>query len=185
MLYKRCGCASLPALATERRVIDPVHSTPPRHPRLYRQRRTSTSRALATLALLLGLGAAGCASSPERDTPKQERLTKLSTMDRLYLSIEQEVHARRWPVASASKRFRVVTTGFEQQSARLRKQRIIRIVVLPRGGALKVSVLVERDVGPDGQPEWIPVEDPATRKAARAEEIELGRAIERRFHAMR
>lgn len=145
----------------------------------------STSGALAVVTLLLTLGA-GCASSPDRqDAPKQERLTKMSTMDRLYLAIEQEVRARKWPVASASKRFRVVTTAFEARSARLRKQRVIRIVVLPRGGALKVSVIVERDVGPDGQPEWIPVEDPATRKAARAEEVELGRAIERRFHAMR
>lgn len=132
---------------------------------------------------------AACATS--QDPPKDDSLTqgtelkKPSTEEVLFRAIVQETRARAWDVDVSSPKHRLVSTQFSTISARLRKRRIMRIVLLPRGGALNVRVEYQRNVGAEERAEWVPVEDAETRKRARAEELELARAIEQRFHKIR
>lgn len=120
---------------------------------------------------------AGCASAQQADGPLIEPAR--DPYDRLYQAIEGETAARGWEVAVASPRYRTLTTGYTEAGEGMRKRRTMRVVMLPRGGALRVVVEYERSVAPEG---WEPVDggDPA-----RAEELEIGRAIERRFHRLR
>lgn len=123
--------------------------------------------------------APGCATT---GAPAAERRPSEEV---LYDAMVAEAEARGWEVATASPRYRIVTTGYEELSKRLRVRRIMKIVVLPQGGALQVTVAYERDAGPDGEPSWEPIAEGPVREKAAAEELELGRAIERRFHGMR
>ena len=123
--------------------------------------------------------APGCATTGE---PAAERRPSEEV---LYDAMVEEAEARGWEVATASPRYRIVTTGYEELSKRMRVRRIMKIVVLPQGGALQVTVGYERDAGPEGEPSWEPIVDGPVREKAAKEELELGRAIERRFHGMR
>ena len=143
--------------------------------------------------LLAALGAivitTGCASneraSLERPLTGQSQPEGDSTEDQLWRAIVEEMTSRGWPLATTSRRFNVVATEHEALSARLRKRRVARIVRLPQGGAISVTVEVERDVGPEGSPEWVAVTEEATRRTAAQEEMEIARAIEKRFHESR
>lgn len=126
--------------------------------------------------LMSALGAA-CSGAQQADDPLIAPAK--DPYDRLYQAIEGEVAARGWEVAVASARYRTLTTGYSAAGEGVRKRRTMRVVMLPRGGALRVVVEYERGVSPDA---WEPMDggDPA-----RAEELEIGRAIERRFHRLR
>ncbi len=149
---------------------------------------------LATCALLL----VGCSTSRGRaaddwgglaDKNQQEQKVdtrELSSKEKLFLAIDQEFRARGWEIATTSERFSTIATDFEPVSARMRKRRIGSILFLPKGAALKVIVEYQRDAGPDGEPEWVVMEPKGKiGEAAGKEELELARAIEKRFHNMR
>lgn len=119
-------------------------------------------------------------AGPVDEAPKSQR-----TEDVLFDAIVEESGARGYGLATVSPRFLVVVTDYEQVSARLRKRRIMKIIVLPRGGALNVTVSYERDAGVEGAPDWTVLEDANTRTRASKEEVELARAIEERLHVMK
>jgi hypothetical protein len=134
------------------------------------------------LALELSTGCTGAQQADDSGA----LTAKADPYDRLYQAIEGEVAARGWPVAVASPRYRTLTTEYEAAGQALRKRRTMRVVMLPRGGALRVVVEYERQVtGPDGQPVWEAAAESSMLERAREEELEIGRAIERRFHRLR
>lgn len=142
-----------------------------------------------TMALSVGLGA-GCDKQPKPDasrtlTKDGSKVPKRSTALQLYDAILAETRARGWPIETASEKYYLVNTAHELLNERFRKRRIMRVVILPRGGALRVKVEHERNVGSEEQPQWVVVEDAITAAREDKEELELARAIERRFHASR
>jgi hypothetical protein len=115
----------------------------------------------------------------------QERAKSQRTEDVLFDAIIDESTSRGFELKTISPKFHTVITGYEQVSARLRKRRIMKIIILPRGGALNVNVSYERDAGVQGTPDWQVLEDEGTRTRAAQEELELARAIEQRLHKMK
>lgn len=154
------------------------------HRRIQRASRATTYPRLYTAALLcasLMLAAApqlGCSGADRRGDQAEPELTPY---DQLYRAIVGETAARGWEVAVESSRYRTLTTGYVAAGEGVRKRRTMRVVVLPRGAALKVVVEHERQTGE----QWAPAEDKALAAQAREEELEIGRAIERRFHRLR
>lgn len=142
-----------------------------------------------TMALSLSAGV-GCDKQPKPDesrtlTKDGSKAPKRSTALQLYDAIVAETRARGWPIETASEKYYLVNTAHESLNERFRKRRIMRVVILPRGGALRVKVEHERNVGSQEQPQWVVVEDAITAAREDKEELELARAIERRFHASR
>ncbi len=153
---------------------------------------------LATAFATLLLSSIACRNSPEpradedpatqtaeQDDAAKERAKSQRTEDVLFDAIIAECEERGYELATVSPKFYTVITGYEKVSARLRKRRIIKILILPRGGALNVMVSYERDAGVEGAPDWQVLEDQNTRTRAGREEMELARAIEQRLHAMK
>lgn len=95
----------------------------------------------------------------------------------------EEARAREWGIDTASQEHLLVSTVYEMLNPQFRKRRVMRVLVLPRGGALQVKVDYERNTGTPEAPAWIPVEDALTKQRARKEEMLLGRAIEKRFQS--
>ena len=116
----------------------------------------------------------------QEESDKPERSEQI-----LFRAIIAECEARGYELATVSEQFFMVVTESEPVSAKLRKKRLIKIIVLPRGGALNVQVVYERDAGVGGQSEWKVVESESIRERASKEEMEIARAIEKRFHTMR
>lgn len=142
-------------------------------------------------SVLLTLGA--CTHGNDLDQDKSVLLGKMnkakvikkrSSADRLFEAIVHESHARKFKMDTSSAKFRIVSTQFEKIAPRLRKRRIMRVVLLPRGGALHVRVEYQRNLGAVGESTWVALEAKDVRKEAAKEEIELARAIEKRFHTM-
>lgn len=142
----------------------------------------------------------GCRSSKGRVADDRGQLTQnsdkagdakkddkpLTSQEKLFLAIEKEFVARGWEIATISERFHTVATGYEPVSARMRKRRIGSILFLPKGAALKVIVEFQRDVGPEGSPDWQVMEAKGKiKQIASEEELEIARSIEKRFHNMR
>ncbi|MEM1347855.1 MAG: hypothetical protein AAGI01_04805 [Myxococcota bacterium] len=98
----------------------------------------------------------------------------------LYDAMLGEAEARAWPVETASEEYLIVATEFESLSRRIRRRRIMKIIVLQGRGALHVRVEYERDVGRQA-PEWVPLQNDAVWAKAKEEELEVARAIEKRF----
>lgn len=148
--------------------------------------RSALARTTATRGLVVALLAlSACASSgAPGDAPQgaQAQHARPSSADRLYGAIVAEAQARGWQAQTASERYWLYETTPELLNPRFRKVRLMRVIVLPRGGALRVQVRYERDVGSADAPRWVPVQDALTKERAAQEEVALGRAIERRFH---
>ena len=140
------------------------------------------------LLLFLVVSATGCASKSHEAAPTEAPATpakKRRSEEVLYQAILQELEARGHKIATSSPRFFTASTHYDTLSARLRSRRVVRILMLPQGGALQVKVAMERDEGAPGAPRWAPVTDGALAQRAKGEEMELARAIEKRFHQMR
>ena len=152
--------------------------------------RGSTYRVLGLAAICIALttcvgcrhGAKGGEVAPAQGVEEQERdEPRTSTEQILFDAIVAELASRGYALESVSEQFLTVVTGYEEVSARLRKRRVVKVIVLPRGGALNVRVSYERD---GGESSWQEVVDERTRERAGVEEMELARAIEERFHAL-
>lgn len=137
------------------------------------------------LTILLMSSIVGCASEPEQapDSKASKSTSKRPTAKRLYDAILKETQARKWGVDTASEEHLLVGTMYEFLNPQFRKRRVMRVLVLPKGGALQVKVDYERNTGTKDAPQWIPVEDALTKQRARKEEMLLGRAIEKRFQS--
>lgn len=139
--------------------------------------------------MLLVFGACGSTDKEKKDdrslTQRKSPVKKVSTADRLYNAIVMETKSRGWGIETASQKLYIVSTTYETINPRFRKRRIMRVLVLPRGGALRIKVEYERNTGTEKAPEWAEVFDDVTQSRARKEELLLGRAIEKRFQRMR
>lgn len=154
--------------------------------------------ATAIVCLLLGVSAmSACksaggtpaepvpSSADEQDDASAARAKSQRTEDVLFDAIIEESRDRGYELKTISPKFHTVVTDYEQVSTRLRKRRIMKIIILPRGGALNVKVSYERDAGIEGAPDWQVLEDAQTHTRAAQEEMELARAIEQRLHTMK
>lgn len=141
-------------------------------------------------------GVCACKTStptPDEETPSQvpqdkaaqERASSQRTEDVLFDAMIEESTSRGFELKTISPKFHTIITDYEQVSTRLRKRRIMKIIILPRGGALNVKVSYERDAGMEGTPDWQVLEDEGTYTRAAQEELELARAIEQRLHKMK
>lgn len=115
------------------------------------------------------------------DVTGDGQAARTSSEQILFDAIVAELESRGYTLETVSEQFYTVITSYEDVSARLRKRRIVKIIVLPRGGALNVRVSYERD---GGEESWTEVSDERTRERASKEEMELARAIEERFHVL-
>lgn len=143
---------------------------------------------LGMVGIMMSAGLIGCASDPapadqgSRELTQGQRPAARTTQQRLYDAIVAETKARGWGIEVASEKYYLVNTEYETLNARFRKRRLMRVILLPRGGALRVKVEHERDVGTPEQPQWVLVEDAITNQREDKEELEIARAIEKRFH---
>ena len=96
---------------------------------------------VVALASATALCVGGCATTGAGSSTSERRPSE----EVLYDAMVEEAEARGWDVETASQRYRIVTTAYEGRSARLRVRRVMKIVVLPQGGALQVTVVYERD----------------------------------------
>lgn len=140
--------------------------------------------ALAALALTLGLGlgVAGCASAPK--TPPPQGIDEMSPPEILYRAILSTYEERDIPVALASDEIMLVTSEYEKLSPDLRKRMAARVVRAPRGAmGLKVTAEWQRRTVIDGEESWRPIDTEELRQRGKASELELARAIEKRFES--
>ena len=115
----------------------------------------------------------------------RERALSQRSEDVLFDAILEESRERGYELETISPTFYTVVSGYERVSEKIRRRRVMKVIVLPRGGALNVTVAYERDAGREGEPQWTPLDDSATLERARSEEMDLARAIEARFHRMK
>jgi hypothetical protein len=128
----------------------------------------------------VGLLQSGCQTGPEVEPDVS--LADKSNAEILFEAILASLDKRGLEVDSASRRFMVITSGYESVATRLRRRFTIRIVQLPGGSnALRVRAEHERRHGSGERSEWRKAEGDAIEDRAEKAELELGRAIERRF----
>lgn len=149
---------------------------------MYRSRGRWTSIGLAVWLAVAGVGLleSGCQSGPEVEPDVS--LADKSNAEILFEAILASLEERGLEVDSASRRFMVITSGYESVASRLRRRFTVRIVQLPGGSnALRVRADHERRHGSGDGAEWRKAEGDAVEDRAEKAELELGRAIERRF----
>jgi ethanolamine ammonia-lyase small subunit len=142
-------------------------------------------RIVATLAV--GLAAATCVVGSGCHTPsavsaeERKEISKRETRA-LYEAIVATYEARDLSIDLASKRFLLVRSNYRRIDDRLRRRFIARIVRMPGGAsALRVRTEHQRRHGRGEDAVWKTVESQLLEKRARKAELELGRAIERRY----
>lgn len=140
---------------------------------------TATLVALAAMCLALG---AGCASAPQ--TPPPKGIDEMGPPEILYRAAVSTYESRQIPIKLSSDKFLVVTGAYAKVGPNLRKRMATRVVRAARGAmGLKVTAEWQRRVEIDGEQRWQDVDTPELRERGNAEEIELGRAIEKRFES--
>ncbi len=102
----------------------------------------------------------------------------------LYHAIVSTYHSRHIPIDVSSAKFLVVTSQYEEVGPNLRKRLASRVVrAAPGAMGLKVITEWQRRTVIDGKEHWQPVDTPELRTRGNAREIEVGRAIEKRFQS--
>lgn len=148
---------------------------------MYRLTRTTTRRWwarwwVATTAVWF----VGCATTPE--PPEDLSVAGKSDAELLYEAIVRSFEERGLVIEHKSMKFRVVTSEYRPVSDRLRRRFTARIVPLPGGAnALRVEAQHQRRHGGDDEPVWKDVDSDALNERAASDELDLGRAIERRY----
>lgn len=132
------------------------------------------------MAVLMLALAAGCATSPE--VPPPDDAESLSPPQVLYEAIVSTYESRDIPIALASSQYLLVTSEYETVEPGLRKRVASRVIgAVPGAMGLKVTVEWQRRV--DAEEAWRPIDTEELRRRARSEELELARAIERRYES--
>jgi predicted dienelactone hydrolase len=135
---------------------------------------------LTALAAVFAFG--GCATAPK--TPPPAGIDQMGAPEVLYQAILSTYETREIPIALSSDKFMLVTSEFENVGPNLRRRTNSRVVrAAPGAMGLKVMVEWERRTEIRGEEQWRPIDNQELRKRAKSTEIELGRAIERRFES--
>lgn len=87
-------------------------------------------------------------------------------------------------IEAASEKHLFVTSSYAEYDKNLKRRYKAEVIRGPQGVmGLKVTVDYKRRYVDDGQEQWVPFDNARLRERARPWEIQLGRAIERRFEA--
>ncbi|MBA2660861.1 MAG: hypothetical protein H0U74_01085 [Bradymonadaceae bacterium] len=138
----------------------------------------------ALLTLLVGaLGA--CASSSESE--RAERSSEgVHDAELLYLAALSVYEERALAVDIASDKLLLVSSRYEALSPALRRRYVTRVLATRAGIALNVNAEYQRASELDGELQWALIDERDPLKAqAKAEELAIGRAVERAFHRRR
>lgn len=152
--------------------------------RVYRLRELSAT-ALSILAVAMAVVLApACKSAPETGPPVS--VAGKSDAELLYQAALVTFREREFGVDSASAQHGIVTSEFERISERLRRRTTARIIRLPGGAnGLRVRIDYQRRFGEAGRAVWRDVQSEQLRERAEETELELGRAIEKRYREWR
>jgi hypothetical protein len=124
----------------------------------------------------------GCATTPAAPPPAD--MDELGPPEILYRAIVSTYESRKIPIALSSDKFMLVTSDFEAIGQNLRRRMASRVVrAAPGAMGLQVTVEWERRTEIDGRQSWRPIDNESLRERAKPTELELGRAIERRFES--
>lgn len=151
---------------------------------LYGRRWRLAKHAAAILLITLATTfvAVGCATTPE--TPPPQGIDEMSPPEILYEAILSTYESRDIPVALSSDKFFIVTSEYEPVGENLRRRLASRVVrAAPGAMGLKVTTQWERRTVIDGEERWQSIDTEELRKRGKADELELARAIERRFES--
>jgi hypothetical protein len=133
-------------------------------------------------AVVVVLALGGCATSP--DVPPPEDAESMNPPRVLYEAIVSTYQTRDIPIALSSPKYLLVTSEYETVEPGLRKRVASRVIgAVPGAMGLKVTVEWQRQAEVDGEDTWRPIDTAELRKRARSEELELARAIERRYES--
>ncbi len=125
---------------------------------------------------------AGCASAPK--TPPPQGIDEMGPPEILYRAIVSTYETREIPIALSSDKFLLVTSEFESVGANLRRRMASRVVrAAPGAMGLKVTSQWERRTRIDGEERWQAIDTEELRERGKPDELELARAIERRFES--
>lgn len=153
---------------------------------MYRFTRGRASRGCVSYVLVAVVAAyvVGCASTPE--PPEDVEVAGKSDAEILYAAIVESFRERGLAIEHKSFKFRVVTSQYRPVSDRLRRRFTARIVPLPGGAnALRVEAQHQRRHGDDEGGVWKEVDSDALDERSASDELDLGRAIERRYRRWR
>jgi hypothetical protein len=111
-------------------------------------------------------------------------MDEMSPPEILYQAIVSTYESREIPVALSSDKFLIVTSEYESVGPNLRRRLASRVVrAAPGAMGLKVTTQWERRTKIDGEERWQPIDTVELRKRGKADELDLARAIERRFES--
>ena len=145
----------------------------------YRRKLTRYWLGAAVLAVAAGL-VVGCQTAAP--PPSDISLEGKSKPQMLYLAAVETFEERGMEIAVASQKFLVVTSEFESISERLRRRFTARIIRLPGGATgLRVRAEHQRRHGTGEDVVWKKVESEVLNERAGKIELEIGRAVEKRF----
>jgi len=147
---------------------------------------TTAGRVSALIVFLLagGLSVGGCKSAPPAEPAVP--VAGKSDGELLYEATVESFRERSIEIGHASGEHRVVTSEFDRVSDRLRRRFTARIIGLPGGAnGLRVKIDYERRFGEGEGANWKSVESAQLRKRAQEAELELARAIEKRYRRWR
>jgi hypothetical protein len=137
---------------------------------------------IALVALTAAFSMSGCATAPT--TPPPEGIDEMGPPEILYRAIVSTYQSQQIPIALSSDEFMLVTSEFESVGPNLRRRMASRVVrAAPGAMGLKVMVEWERRTEIRGEERWKPIDNQELRERAKSTELELGRAIERRFES--
>lgn len=138
--------------------------------------------AIVLMALTALFTAGGCATAPV--TPPPEGIDEMGPPEILYRAIVSTYETQKIPIALSSDEFMLVTSEFEEVDPNLRRRLASRVIrAAPGAMGLRVTVEWERRTKIRGEEQWKPIDNESLRERAKPTELELGRAIERRFQS--
>ena len=148
--------------------------------RLHRMAKRHRGALIVVVAAAFVLG--GCATAPQTPAPKD--IDEMSPPEILYQAIISTYQSREMPIALSSEEFLVVTSEYTNVGPNLRRRMASRVVRASRGAmGLKVTTEWERRTRIDGEERWQPIDTDELRRRGKAEELDLARAIEKRFES--
>ncbi len=129
------------------------------------------------------LGVTGC-QTPPSPSPDERAERSARETQALYEAIVATYKARDLPIDLASEQYQLVRSTYQIIDDRLRQRFVAHVVELPGGAsALRVRTDHQRRYGRGDEAVWKEVDSKLLDERAREAELELGRAIERRYRS--
>lgn len=137
---------------------------------------------VATLLTAICLLLSGCAGQGAPDAPEGvEQMSAPEVLHRAAVSVFEEEGLE---IEETSSKHLFVTSSYDDFSENLKRRYKAEVIRGPEGVmGLKVTVDYKRRYVDDGEEQWVPFDNAKLRERARPWEVQLGRAIERRFEA--